>query len=58
MNQLEIDVPVVIFSGGGYDDSLFKHPKTSYKVDKPAVEKLGQVVLEALSAPMKKNSNN
>jgi len=58
INQLQIDVPVVIFSGGGYDDSLFKHPKTFYKVDKPAVEKLEQVVWEVLSSPSKKSTKN
>lgn len=58
INQLQIEVPVVIFSGGGYDDSLFKHPKIFYRVDKPAVEKLEQAVLEVLSSQMKKSTKN
>lgn len=58
INQLQIEVPVVIFSGGGYDDNLFKHPRIFYKVDKPAVEKLEQVVLEVLSSPSKKRAKN
>lgn len=57
INQMEINVPVIVYSGGGYDDSLFKHPKSFYRVEKPLIEKLEQAVLEALNSASKNHAN-
>lgn len=50
IDRLQIEVPVIIFSGGGYEDSLFKHPKFFYKVDKPSFEKLEVAIRSAINA--------
>lgn len=50
IDRMQIEVPVIIFSGGGYEDSLFKHPKFFYKVDKPSFEKLEMAIQSAINA--------
>ncbi len=50
IDRMQIEVPVIIFSGGGYEDSLFKHPKFFYKVDKPSFENLEMAIQSAINA--------
>ena len=49
MNQSKIDTPVILFSGGGYDNSLFNHPKVFSIVEKPLIEQLTMAIYNALN---------
>ena len=53
----KIEIPVIIFSGGGYHESIFDHPKLFIMVEKPSTEKLSLAILKALD-PCKSRSSD
>ena len=54
MSQNQIEIPTILFSGGGYDTSIFSHPKSFQFVDKTSISNL----TGALSKILKSLSNN